>query len=61
MPEPSRWSSRKFIAAMAWQGVFTWLLWASKIDQEAYQWLSLITIGGYFGANVLSYLWTPKQ
>lgn len=52
MPE-SRWSSRKFAAAMGWQLVFTVLLWHGKLPAEIYEGLTWITLGGYFAANVL--------
>lgn len=48
-----RWSSRKFAAAMFWQLVFTLLLIAEHIKPELYYSLTMITLGGYFVANVM--------
>lgn len=47
-----KWSSRKFWAAMTWQGVFTFLLYQDKLPATSYENLTWVAIGGYFLANV---------
>jgi len=47
------WTSRKFWSAMFWQAVFTGLLIAKVLPPEVYFSLTLITLGGYFAANVM--------
>lgn len=49
----TRWSSRKFAAAMVWQGVMTGLLWFEKLPTEAYVTVTWLILGGYFVGNVV--------
>jgi hypothetical protein len=53
MDKATRWTSRKFWAAMVWQAVFCVLLWAGKLPPEIFFNLALITIGGYLASNVV--------
>lgn len=46
------WKSRKFLAAMGWQGIFTLLLWFDKLPADVYADCTFICLGGYFAANV---------
>lgn len=48
----SKWSSRKFWAAMGWQAVFTWLLFHDKLPPTVYEGMTWVTLGAYFVANV---------
>lgn len=48
-----RWTSRKFWAAMFWEGVMVWLLWSGKLPVEAFQSLTWLLLGGYFLGNVV--------
>lgn len=50
----TRWSSRKFWAAMVWQFIFTALLWAGKMPIEFYEKLTWLTLGGYFASNLVN-------
>jgi len=56
-----RWSSRKFFAAMFWQGVNTVLVWHDKIPSEAYVSITWVLLGLYFGGNVAQHIWEPKK
>lgn len=48
----TRWSSRKFWAAMVWQVAFTVMLYLNKLPPDVYEKLTWITLGVYFAANV---------
>ncbi len=55
----ARWSSRKFWAAMVWQGVFTWLFYAGKLPVEAFTSVTWLLLGGYFVGNVAQKVLVP--
>lgn len=48
----SRWTSRKFWAATAWEAVMVTLLCLGKLPVEAFQSLTWLLLGGYFLGNV---------
>ena len=48
-----RYTSRKFLLAVAAFATFTGLLVAGKIDQGAYVTLAMFALGGYLGANIV--------
>lgn len=47
-----RWTSRKFWAAMAWQGVFTTLYAKGIMPEEIFENLTWLLLGGLYVANV---------
>lgn len=46
-----RWTSRKFWAAMFWQGVMTLLVYMDKIDQNVFESITFCIVGGYLASN----------
>lgn len=56
-----RWSSRKFWAAMFWEGVMVLLLWAGKIPVDVFETLTWLLLGGYFVSNVAQKIWTEER
>ena len=48
-----RYTSRKFLLAVAAFATFTGLLVAGKIDQGAYVTLAMFALGVYLGANIV--------
>lgn len=55
-----RWSSRKFWAAMFWEGVMVLLLWAGKIPVDVFETLTWLLLGGYFLSNVAQKVWAEE-
>ena len=51
-----RWSSRKFWAAMVWQGVMVGLLAKGALPEEPFVAITYLILGGYFAGNVIQHL-----
>jgi hypothetical protein len=49
-----KYTSRKFWCMMFWQAVFTFLVFKGVVTGDQYGNLTLITLGAYFAANVIS-------
>lgn len=56
-----RWTSRKFWAAMVWQGVITWMRVQGHLPPEMYVSLTWVILGGYFVGNVAQSVLGSKQ
>lgn len=52
----NRYSSRKFWTMVGSVALFSLLLIYGQIDQNIYQTLMLISVGGYLGANVTQHI-----
>jgi len=59
-PVAQRWSSRKFLAVMFWQGVMTALLWHDKLPSEAFVSITWVLLGGYVAGNVAQHVLERK-
>jgi hypothetical protein len=60
-PILDRFSSRKFIAVMAWQMIFTGLLLAGQLTGDQYVNLTSWLLVGYLVVNAGQHVWERKE
>ena len=56
-----RFSSRKFVAVMFWQVVFTALLLADKLTGDQYVNVTTLLLVGYLVVNAGQHVFEPKE
>lgn len=55
-----RLSSRKFIAVMFWEGMFTLLLIVGKLSEESFVAMTMALLVSYLVVNSAQHVWEPK-
>ena len=60
-PIQDRFSSRKFLAVMFWQGVITMLLLVDKLAQEHFVTLTMALLVGYLVVNSAQHVFEHRS
>lgn len=58
---PKKWQSRKFWLSVGCILITTFLLWNGKLDQNVYQNLLYLLVGGYLVANTSQSVLLAKE